>query len=125
MERRIIFPTLMFILAGLSFVYGTWQYLYARRVQASSDARLVHTITAIEDSNILLKQKERIYADIFLNLPPAPTFFGIEFSGSLAGQHQDDQCVNDGQRAVCRALRTQGAQPTVYTEVCGLCAPTP
>lgn len=121
-NRRLIFPLIMFALAGLSFVYGTVQYAYARRVQVAADARMASMVSTIEGSGIARSQKQSLYAAIFRSLPAAPTFFSIDFSGSFASQDMDDQCINDGQRAICRALATN-AEAGVRTAVCGRCNP--
>lgn len=123
MDRRLIFPVLMFTLAGLSFVYGTWQYFAARQVAAVSDARTATMIQAIEQSGVARAQKQSLYATIFRDLPPAPALFGIEFSGSFASQDTGDQCTSEGQRVVCRALQDNGADASVLNAVCGLCNP--
>jgi hypothetical protein len=123
MEKRVIFPVAMFVLAGLSFTYGTWQFFYAQRVQASADARLAHVVTTIEGSNVSRQQKQQMYATIAAGLPSAPGLFGFDFSGSFASQQPDDHCANDGQRAVCRALKGQGTDAITYQAVCSTCNP--
>lgn len=122
-ERRIIFPAVMFVMAGLSFVYGTWQFFYAQRVQAASDARIAHIVTTIERSGTSRQQKEQMYATIMGGLPPAPTLLGIDVSGSFASQQPDDRCTSEGQRAVCRALLSEGTDAVTVQSVCGLCHP--
>lgn len=123
MEKRAIFPVLMFVLAGLSFAYGTWQFLHAQAVQASADARLAHVMTSIEESGATRSQKQQMYASIMGDLPSAPGIFGFDFSGSFASQQPDDQCTSDGQRAVCRALEGQGTDQETAGAICGVCNP--
>lgn len=128
MDRRIIFPTTMFVLAGLSFAFGIWQYVYAQRVQSASDARVAHILSAVDKSlpeTLAAKKsiKKQTYAAIFEAYPAAPTMFGIDLSGSFASQQIADQCLNDGQRSICRALKSQHTDATIYANVCGTCNP--
>jgi hypothetical protein len=122
-NTRIIFPTAMFVIAGISFAYGTWQFFFARQVQIASDARLAYIVTTIERSDASRQEKQELYATIMSGLPPAPLLLGIDVSGSFATQQPDDQCISDGQRAVCRALLREGTDQATYTPVCGLCNP--
>lgn len=123
MERRLIFPTLMFVLAGASFAFGIWQYIYASRVQASSAQRMAFIVKTIQSSNIAQANKKSLYASIFEGLPSAPSLFGIDFSGSFASQNVSDSCLNDGQRAICRALVKDDTDARTMTAVCGNCQP--
>ena len=124
MQRRLIFPLVMFALAALSFGYGTWQWLTARAVLASADARIAHTLQTVEDqASWSDRQKQAFYLALFKEYPPAPTLFGIDLSGSFASEQQDDRCVNDGQRAVCRSLAASGTAPETMSAICGTCNP--
>jgi hypothetical protein len=123
MEKRALFPLTMFLLAGASFAYGTWQYLHAQAVQASADSRMAYIMTTIESSGVSRQQKLQMYASIMGGLPSAPGVFGFDFSGSFASQQPDDQCTGDGQRAVCRALKAQGTDAKTMEAICGVCNP--
>ena len=69
MERRLIFPTIMFVLAGTSFAFGIWQYVYASRVQASSAQRMAFIMETIQSNdNIAQANKKSLYASIFQRL---------------------------------------------------------
>ena len=104
-ERRAIFPAIMFTLAGASFLFGGWQYFQARAVAASAQQRMAFIITTIEKSNVDRTTKQDLYASIMGNLPAAPGTFSLGFSGSFASQTAGDTCTSEGQRSVCRALR--------------------
>ena len=123
MEKRIIFPALMFALAAASFLFGGWQYLSARSTQAGAQARMAYMITSIEKSSITNAKKQEIYASIMQGLPPVPGVFGIDFSGSFASTDAGDSCTSDGRRAVCRALEAERIDTTIVTAVCGACSP--
>jgi hypothetical protein len=122
-ERRLIFPVIMFTMAGMSFTFGIWQYFYAQRVQASSAQRMAFMVKTIQQSAIASSQKQSMYATIFQKLPPAPALFRLDLSGSFASQGVDDQCPTDGQRAVCRALIASDTNQSILSAVCGLCNP--
>jgi hypothetical protein len=122
-NKRLIFPLMMFTTAGISFVYGTWQFIYAQRVQASSDARITHVVETIERSDVARQDKQELYATIAVGLPEAPTPWGIDFSGSFASTPPDDRCANDGQRSLCRVLERQGTDAATYSAACGQCDP--
>lgn len=124
MEKRIIFPAIMFVTAGASFAFGTWQYLYAQRVQTASAARTAYIIRTIDRSDLATaKKKQDLYVSIFRGLPPSATLFGIDVSGSFASQGTGDNCTSDGQRAVCRALKADAADGVTTANVCGACNP--
>lgn len=123
MERRLIFPTIMFILASASFAFGIWQYVYASRVQVNSAKRMAFIVKTIQDSGITQANKRSIYASIFQQLPPAPSLFGIDFSDSFASQDISDGCTSDGQRAICQALVQDDADERAMTAICGFCRP--
>lgn len=123
MNPRIIFPTFMFVLAGVSFAYGTWQWLYARQVQTASDARVAHIMEQVDQLAVAKKTKQDLYAAVFSGYPAAPSLFGIDFSGSFASQQAGDSCANDGQRSVCRALKAADAPVATFGQVCGACNP--
>lgn len=122
-ERRLIFPVVMFAMAGVSFTFGIWQYVYAQRVQTSSAQRTAFMVTTIQESSIASSQKQDMYATIFRELPPAPSLFSLDFSGSFASQSVDDQCLTDGQRAVCRALIKEHTDRATMSAICGVCDP--
>lgn len=123
MNPRIIFPTFMFVLAGASFAYGTWQWLYSRQVQTASDARVAHIMEQVDRLAVSDTTKQDLYAAVFQGYPAAPKLFGIDFSGSFASQQAYDACENDGQRSVCRSLKSASADSGTYAEVCGACSP--
>ena len=122
-QRRAIFPTLMFGIALVSFAYGTWQYFYARAVQASAEQRLAFVVTSIEQSGVAAYQKQQLYVSIMNGLPASPRVLGIDFSGSFASQNSTDSCTSEGQRSVCRALGAQSTDPATYSAICGMCKP--
>jgi hypothetical protein len=123
-NRRLIFPITMFALAALSFGYGTWQWLTARAVQASADRRVASILGTVEGMTAWSdRQKQAFYLALFENYPAAPSVLGIELSGIFAADGTDDQCANDGQRAVCRSLRSAGADAATVSSVCGACVP--
>lgn len=123
-QPRLIFPLTMFILAGVSFAYGTWQWLSARAIQASADARIAHVLTSVQDNGSWSdRQKQAFYIALFKDYPPGPAVLGIELSGLFAAE-PEDQCVNDGQRSVCRALRSATADAQTMMAVCGACNPS-
>jgi hypothetical protein len=123
MDKRLIFPVIMFALAGASFAYGTWQYIFAHQTQVASTRRMAYITTTIEKSNTSRAQKESLYASIMHNLPSGPTFLGIDLSGSFASQGPADTCTSDGQRAICQALKDTGTDPKTFSAICGLCHP--
>jgi hypothetical protein len=123
MQKRVIFPTIMFILAGASFLFGTWQYLQARSFRAAAQARMAYIVTTIEESDVSRLQKQRLYATIMGGLPATPGFFSLDVSGSFASPTDGDRCISDGQRSVCRALKNEHARIDVYEAVCGTCNP--
>ena len=113
----------MFLLAGVSFAYGTWQWLYSRQVQTAADARVAHIMEQVEQAPIAKANKKDLYAAIFEGYPEAPSLFGIDFSGSFASPQADDACTSDGQRSVCRALKDSSADSATVSDVCGACNP--
>lgn len=123
MEKRLIFPVIMFVTAGVSFAFGIWQYASARLAQQSADRRMAYIMTTIARSELVPASKQRLYASIAGGLPAAPTVLGLDFSGSFASQESDDHCANDGQQTICRVLRTQGIDPETVRAVCGVCNP--
>ena len=123
-QRRLIFPLAMFILAGASFAYGTWQWMTARAVQASADQRIAHVLDSVEGNTSWSdRQKQAFYIALFKDYPAGPTIFGIDLSGSFAAEPAD-QCVNDGQRTVSRSLYEAGADSKTLMSVCGACNPS-
>lgn len=124
MDKRLIFPLTMFVLAGFSFGYGTWQYFYAQRVQAAADARVASIIEHVDALALSPRVKQDLYASIFRSYPSAPTLLGIDVSGSFASQQVDDHCGSAGQRAVCSALGRSGTSLEVILSVCGTCRPS-
>lgn len=122
-EKRLIFPVLMFALAGASFAYGTWQYIYAHQVQTASAQRMAHMMTTIEKSNVSRAQKQSLYASIMNGLPAGPTFLGLDLSGSFASQEPTDSCTSDGQRAICQALKDVDTDSNTFSAICGTCNP--
>ena len=123
MQLRAVFPVVMFITAGLSFSFGVWQYVYARSVQASATQRMAYMMTTIERSDVTRMKKDELYASIMGNLPAGPTLFGIDVSGSFASQGPQDTCTSDGQRSVCRALKSEQTDQATMTAICGTCNP--
>jgi len=123
MDKRLIFPLTMFVLAAASFGYGTWQYIYAQRVQAAADARVAHIVREVDGMPVSERTKQELYADIFTGYPEAPAFLDIDLSGIFAATPQEDACANDGQRSVCRALNASGTDAAVRADVCGACDP--
>ena len=123
MDRRLIFPTTMFVIAGASFAYGIWQHVVTQRVQASADARLAFVMSAVEGSRVSRQEKQDLYSVVFNGLPSAPSVWGIDLSGSFAAPAGSDRCISDGQRAVCSALRTTAADASTLTRICGVCEP--
>jgi uncharacterized membrane protein YjjP (DUF1212 family) len=113
----------MFSTAGLSFAFGAWQYLYARTVQANSSSRVAAIVGTIQHSDLATAKKQALYAQIFENLPAAPKMLAFDFSGSFASQQLPDACTNDGQRSVCQALLSSGADTATVKAVCGNCKP--
>ncbi len=122
-EKRAIFPAVMFFLAGASFLFGGWQYLQSRSVQAASQKRMAFMITTIEKSDVTRVKKQELYAAIMQGLPPAPAVLGLDFSGSFANVSTGDSCTSDGQWAVCRALKESQADAVTMANVCGSCNP--
>ena len=123
MQKRLIFPLTMFVLAGLSFAYGTWQWLSARAVQASADARVAYIMGTVQTHPWSEYQKQAFYVALFQDYPGSPKVLGIDVSGSFASERANDRCVNAGQRAVCRSLRTASASAETIAAVCGACNP--
>ena len=123
MDRRLIFPVTMFVIAAISFTYGIYQYVVARRVQTSSDARLAFVMASIEGSRSSRQEKQDLYDTIFLGLPKAPSVLGIDLSGSFAAPPGGDKCVNDGQRAICSALKKTSTDAATISRICGVCEP--
>ncbi len=123
MNPRIIFPVFMFTLAGASFAYGIWEHFAAQQIQTAADQRLAFIVGSIARAPVAATQKQSLYATIFSGLPEAPSLLGIDLSGSFATQQTSDGCANDGQRAVCRAMRTTGSDQQTITAVCGRCRP--
>lgn len=122
-RRRLIFPLFMFLLAGVSFAYGIWQYAAARQIQASADERLAFMATTIERSSLVRSQKDALFATIFEGFPAAPTLFGIDLSGSFASEGDGNACRTDGQRSLCRALKAADTDVAAYQAICGVCNP--
>lgn len=123
MERRAIFPIIMFTLSAASFLFGGWQYLQARSVAAAAQKRMAFMMTTIEQSPVNRNQKQELYASIMNGLPAAPGIFSLDVSGSFASPVGGDACTSDGQRSVCRALIAEHASTAVSTAVCGACHP--
>lgn len=123
MEKRAIFPILMFSLAAASFVFGGWQYISARALQASAQKRMAYIITTIEQSPVSRNQKQELYASIMNGLPAAPGVFSLDVSGSFASPAGGDSCESEGQRSVCRALKAESSPASVFASVCGVCNP--
>ena len=122
-KLRIAFPMLMFVLAGVSFSYGAYQHVSARTARTVDDQRLAFILETIEESNFSSIRKQELYASIAADLPESAPVLGIDFSGSFAAPTGGDQCSNDGQRTLCRALTSQGADPSTISAVCGDCEP--
>ena len=120
---RIIFPTVMFLLAGASFMYGTWQYFVAQSARHADASRLAFILETIESSELSRSGKQELYATIAAELPDAPPVFGIDISGSFASEGAPDGCASDGQRTLCRALRDNDGRDETITAVCGVCFP--
>ncbi|HXV27244.1 MAG TPA: hypothetical protein VD862_04460 [Candidatus Paceibacterota bacterium] len=123
MNVRLAFPVTMFVLAGVSFGYGAWQHLAARSARAADASRLAYILQTIEHSDLSRAGKQDLYVSIASGLPSAPPVLGIDFSGSFAALPGGDSCVSDGQRALCRALITTGADDATRGAVCGGCSP--
>jgi len=121
MNLRIVFPVMMFVLAAISFSYGIWQHLSASSIRTASDQRVAHILEQVDGLAVPAKAKQDLYAAIFRNYPQAPGFLGIDFSGSFAAPTGGDGCVNDGQRMVCTAMRSGGADERTVLSVCGTC----
>lgn len=114
----------MFVLAGVSFAFGGWQYFQARAVQESAQQRMAFIFTTIEKSDITsYAQKQALYFSIMRGLPAAPGVLGFDISGSFAEQSAGDSCVNEGQRSVCRALKSARADAATTRAICGMCNP--
>lgn len=122
MNPRIIFPTLMFILAGASFAFGGWQYVQARMVEAAAQKQVAFIATTIQDSSIAQAKKKELFASIMSGLPPSANVFRLDFSGSFASPG-GDSCASDGQRAVCKALNSVQTDSATMTLICGACNP--
>lgn len=123
LSLRVTFPILMFILAGVSFGYGAYQHFAALSARAVDEQRLAFIMETIEQSNFADSRKQQLYSSIASGLPESMPVLGIDFSGSFAAPETGDQCVNDGQRTLCRALRNQSTGDTTLSAVCGLCSP--
>ncbi|MCC6405418.1 MAG: hypothetical protein IT405_03465 [Candidatus Yanofskybacteria bacterium] len=124
MEKRILFPAVMFLFAGASFAFGGWQYLQARAARQASQQRTAFMMTTIEESGVSRTQKQQLYASIMSGFPAAPSVLGVDFSGSFASPIGGDACTTEGQRTICRALIAQGASSDVQAAVCGVCRPS-
>lgn len=120
---RIAFPVTMFVLAGISFSYGAYQHFSARSVRDVDEQRLAFILETIEQSNFSDVRKQELYVSIAAELPTSVPVLGIDFSGSFAAPTGGDSCENDGQRTLCRALRTQRSDPATISAVCGACDP--
>jgi len=123
MEKRAIFPAIMFTLAAASFLFGGWQYLQARSVAAAAQKRMAFIVTTIEQSPVSRLQKKELYASIMNGLPAAPGIFSLDVSGSFASPAGGDSCSSEGQRSVCRSLKAEKSDAVVYEAVCGVCSP--
>jgi hypothetical protein len=122
MNPRAIFPLIMFVLAGASFVFGGWQYFQARAVATASQQRMAFIVTTIQKNpGIAAAKKKELYASIMQGLPSSPSIFSLDFSGSFASQG-GDVCTSDGQRAICTALKANSDVAT-FAAVCGACNP--
>lgn len=122
-EKRAIFPIIMFTMAGISFAFGIGQYVYARSVRTASAERMAYIMTSIERSDVGRANKQELYASIMTGLPKAPSLFGIDVSGSFASQGVDDHCTSDGQRTICKALSDQATDVSTMNAICGVCRP--
>ena len=118
---RIAFPVTMFVLAAVSFVYGTWQYFALQSAEATDASRLAYIMETIEDSELSRARKQELYVSIAAELPANAPILGIDFSGSYASE--EDRCDSDGQRILCRALTGEDASSEVIGAVCGECNP--
>src|SRR4030042_1527112 len=124
-QRRLIFPLAMFILAGASFAYGTWQWMTARAVQASADQRIAHVLDSVEGNTSWSdRQKQAFYIALFKDYPAGPPLFGMDLSGSFAAEPAD-QCVKDGQRTGWRSVAEAGAGSKPLMSVGGAGNPSP
>jgi hypothetical protein len=123
MNLRVIFPVTMFTLAAVSFSYGIWQHLSARSMREAADRRIAHILEQVDSLAIPATTKRNLYASMFNNYPAAPAVLGIDFSGSFAAPTDGDGCTNDGQRAVCAALQSGGADELTLLSVCSACSP--
>ncbi len=123
MNPRLIFPTLMFVLAGASFAFGGWQYFQARAVAAAAQQRMAFIATTIQRSGLAATAKKELFASIMNGLPAAPGVFSLDFSGSFASQQSGDSCTSVGQRAICQALKSAATDPATMTAICGTCNP--
>jgi len=123
MDRRYVFPVVMFVLAGVSFTYGIYEHFAATGAQTSADARMAFILSSIENSRSSRQEKQDLYTTIFKGLPAAPSILGVGLSGSSAAPVGGDQCVNDGQRAVCGALKRSNTDAATTMRICGLCSP--
>lgn len=120
---RIAFPVTMFILAAVSFGYGTWQYFALQSARATDASRLAFILETIESSELARARKQQLYASIAADLPKAFPVLGIDVSGSYASEGVDDGCSSDGQRTLCRALEGEEASQATLQAVCGSCHP--
>lgn len=123
MERRAIFPAIMFALAGASFLFGGWQYLQAKSIAAASQKRMAFIVSSIERSPVARLQKQNLYAAIMSGLPASPGILSLDVSGSFASQQGGDTCSSEGQRTVCRALKQEHTSSSEYGAICGVCNP--
>lgn len=123
MNLRVAFPMTMFVLAALSFGYGAYQHFAARSARAVDEQRLAFIMETIEQAGITDTSKQQLYASIASELPSSVPVLGIDFSGSFAAPPAGDQCINDGQRTLCRALQNQSAAYGTVSAVCGPCDP--
>ena len=110
MNWRAVVPILSFVVAGLSFVFGSYQYLQARGFEAYARKQLAFVTSTIQDTQLTSSQKKNLMATIFEGLPLAPTKLALIFSGSRASQETGTLpagCENQGQWQVCQALRDE------------------
>lgn len=120
---RIAFPVTMFVLAAVSFVYGTWQYFALQSARATDASRLAYILETIEDSELTRARKQELYVSIAAELPSAVPVLGIDVSGSYASEGIGDGCDSEGQRTLCQALASEGASEATTQAVCGACQP--
>ncbi|MBP6885858.1 MAG: hypothetical protein KBC02_01275 [Candidatus Pacebacteria bacterium] len=122
-DRRQLFPTVMFVLAGISFVVAGLEYMQASALQSASQKRMAFILSTIERSTIARPDKISLYATIADGLPAAPGLFRIDVSGSFASTAVSDHCSNEGQRTMCAALISERVSTQVREGICGVCNP--